>query len=679
MPARTSTRPASSGRRRSRPPSSRAHPSPRAPAADTELAGIHGVALEAGAANARTGTAPAVDASADGTVSGSGRCVRFRPDAARAVGAVPELQLTLPSGGVRLRTGNGPATVSVRRFAGGFPEAHSAAWPRPRAPASASRPTARGRPGTCVWRPRRSHRMWSRLTPRGVVTAVAAACCSAGRPCSRSSPAATSPQPRLLAGDRRRGRSSSRSPWPDPAPLPRSRPGRLALGGLAAITIWSARLARLGAAAAAPPSTSVQRLVLYTGALIARDRRAARTRAAQRAVEPALAAGATVVIGYGLAGRLLPDLVDARPLDERRRAARAADHVLERRGRAGCGRARPVRAHGRRPRAAPRGLRAAGRGGHRRRSAPASTSPTRAARSPSRCSGSSCSSRCAPTRAAAARGRRRARRRASPPRASRPRCRASPSLEGDAPRRATARSASALLARARRVAARADRAPRAPRRRRRSPWRAPARPAIAVALRGGRRRRARGRRPRASSPSAGRARRRRERRRGSRRSSSNRYEYWRVGARARSRDAPAARGSAPAASASNGCKERTIAEAVRDTHSLEVEMAAELGLRRPARARARWSAASSLARARRAAPRPRRPPPAGPRRCSPGSCTRRSTGTGSCPAVTLPAIVARRRADRRWRGSAARARRADRAGARAAQRPPRRRRVAIAR
>ena len=88
-----------------------------------ELAGINGLALEAGAANARTGTAPAIDASADGTVSGSGGCVRFRPDAARAAGAVPELQLTLPSGGVRLKTGSGPATVSVRRFAGVFPEA----------------------------------------------------------------------------------------------------------------------------------------------------------------------------------------------------------------------------------------------------------------------------------------------------------------------------------------------------------------------------------------------------------------------------------------------------------------------------------------------------------------------------------------------------------------------------
>ncbi len=36
--------------------------------------------------------------------------------------------------------------------------------------------------------------------------------------------------------------------------------------------------------------------------------------------------------------------------------------------------------------------------------------------------------------------------------------------------------------------------------------------------------------------------------------------------------------SAPAASASSGCKERTIPESVRDVHSLELEMAAELGL-----------------------------------------------------------------------------------------------------
>ena len=51
----------------------------------------------------------------------------------------------------------------------------------------------------------------------------------------------------------------------------------------------------------------VQRLVLYIGVLLVA---VGTLRAAARAVEPALAAGATIVIGYGLAGRLLPGVVE---------------------------------------------------------------------------------------------------------------------------------------------------------------------------------------------------------------------------------------------------------------------------------------------------------------------------------------------------------------------------------
>jgi O-antigen ligase len=54
---------------------------------------------------------------------------------------------------------------------------------------------------------------------------------------------------------------------------------------------------------------NVQRLVLYVGALLA-GASALRTPAASRAVEPGLAAGAVLVIGYGLAGRLLPGIVE---------------------------------------------------------------------------------------------------------------------------------------------------------------------------------------------------------------------------------------------------------------------------------------------------------------------------------------------------------------------------------
>jgi O-antigen ligase len=90
-------------------------------------------------------------------------------------------------------------------------------------------------------------------------------------------------------------------------PLPRSLPGRLAVGGLVLMTVWSAvslAWAPLGGLAV----QSVQRLVLYVGALVLAAG-LVRSREALRAVEPALAGGAVIVIGYGLAGRLLPGIV----------------------------------------------------------------------------------------------------------------------------------------------------------------------------------------------------------------------------------------------------------------------------------------------------------------------------------------------------------------------------------
>jgi hypothetical protein len=93
-----------------------------------------------------------------------------------------------------------------------------------------------------------------------------------------------------------------------PAPLPRSRAGWIAVAGLAGLAAWSA-ISLSWAPLAAPAGDSVQRLLLYLGVLLAalgllRDPRAA------RAVEPVLALGALVVIGYGLSGRWLPGLVD---------------------------------------------------------------------------------------------------------------------------------------------------------------------------------------------------------------------------------------------------------------------------------------------------------------------------------------------------------------------------------
>jgi O-Antigen ligase len=105
-----------------------------------------------------------------------------------------------------------------------------------------------------------------------------------------------------------------------PAPLPRTRPGWLTVAGLVALTGWSA-LSILWAPLAGPATENVQRLVLYVGALLLAIG-ALRDPRLQRAVEPALAAGAAIVIGYGLSGRVLPDLVD---LDR----SRSADGRLE--------------------------------------------------------------------------------------------------------------------------------------------------------------------------------------------------------------------------------------------------------------------------------------------------------------------------------------------------------------
>jgi hypothetical protein len=93
-----------------------------------------------------------------------------------------------------------------------------------------------------------------------------------------------------------------------PRCLPRGLPGWLALCGLGLLTAWSA--ASIGWAPVSTPALhNVQRLLLFEGVLIAAVAllRGPRTLAA---VEPALAAGTVIVIGYGLAGRLLPGLID---------------------------------------------------------------------------------------------------------------------------------------------------------------------------------------------------------------------------------------------------------------------------------------------------------------------------------------------------------------------------------
>jgi len=90
-------------------------------------------------------------------------------------------------------------------------------------------------------------------------------------------------------------------------PLPGARPGRIALGGLAALCAWTA-LSLLWTPIAGATVDDLQRLLVYLAYFLAC---VVMFRAAwvQRALEPALAAGALVVTGYALSERLLPDLV----------------------------------------------------------------------------------------------------------------------------------------------------------------------------------------------------------------------------------------------------------------------------------------------------------------------------------------------------------------------------------
>jgi hypothetical protein len=93
-----------------------------------------------------------------------------------------------------------------------------------------------------------------------------------------------------------------------PLPLPKGMAGRVAVIGLTGLIAWSAA-SLAWAPLAGQVSDNVQRLLLYLGTLLAavallRDRRAVPV------VEPVLALGCVVVIGYGLSERLVPGLID---------------------------------------------------------------------------------------------------------------------------------------------------------------------------------------------------------------------------------------------------------------------------------------------------------------------------------------------------------------------------------
>jgi hypothetical protein len=90
-------------------------------------------------------------------------------------------------------------------------------------------------------------------------------------------------------------------------PLPRGTPGRVAVAGLAGLAALTL-LSLLWAPVRGPAGADGQRLLLYLTAFVAAIS-LLREEGAARVVEPALAAGSVVVIGYGLSERLLPGLV----------------------------------------------------------------------------------------------------------------------------------------------------------------------------------------------------------------------------------------------------------------------------------------------------------------------------------------------------------------------------------
>lgn len=91
-------------------------------------------------------------------------------------------------------------------------------------------------------------------------------------------------------------------------PLPAGAPARTAVAALAGLCLWvavGASWAPLGG----PAQDDLVRDLLYLAALLLAIT-AWRSRSELRRVEPLLALGVLIVVGYGLAGRLLPDLVE---------------------------------------------------------------------------------------------------------------------------------------------------------------------------------------------------------------------------------------------------------------------------------------------------------------------------------------------------------------------------------
>ena len=131
-------------------------------AADDQLTKFHRIGLTPTSPPPSPGAAPAVDALVGGRATPSGGCVEFAPAGAGPAQPEPALELTVPADGLVLTVRGGGATVTVRRFAGGFPDE-----PLGR--------IASGGSGLLTIRPDRATHPWHvRVAPEARATACAA-------------------------------------------------------------------------------------------------------------------------------------------------------------------------------------------------------------------------------------------------------------------------------------------------------------------------------------------------------------------------------------------------------------------------------------------------------------------------------------------------------------------------
>jgi hypothetical protein len=93
-----------------------------------------------------------------------------------------------------------------------------------------------------------------------------------------------------------------------PRPLPSSRAGRLALAGLFLLTAWTA-LSLTWAPIGGRAEDDLQRLLLYLAFFLTAVA-LLRGATVRRWLEPAMAGGALIVVGYGLTERLLPGVLE---------------------------------------------------------------------------------------------------------------------------------------------------------------------------------------------------------------------------------------------------------------------------------------------------------------------------------------------------------------------------------